>query len=562
MVKPNKIIIAFLCIVATVFVFLTYSFLSFTSVGGGAVRLNSPDETANYFFARTFAKDSQIGYEEPLLEVSKGVVHARSMTTAGSRVVPVGFLGLTVLYGTLAKVFGVGALLFFTPFLAVVTAFAFYFLLKRIFSRTVAALSGVLLLIHPAYRYYASRGMLPNVLFVDLLILGALCLAIAYEKKRHWLSFVGGILLGAALTVRLSEMLWVLGAGCILALVSLRRRTLPILFLCVLGLAVPLGIFFSLNKAVYGHPLLFGYQMTATYESVSSLDKTLNLLWHFDPAALPALQASMAETIAKARVYAFPFGFEPATFSLHFNQYGVTMFWWFSLLVAFGFFIVLRNALYDMVTRHRFRVLVYTGMTLFVGFWLTAFYGSWIFFDNSAEEVTIGNSYVRYWLPMYLLSIPFAASTLAAVMRGRSASLARFAAATACVIVLMYFSGNTIFIQFRDSQLAVAKNIKSYQDSARQIQAVTPPDAVIFSERSDKNFFPERKVAQSFKDFAEKDLVPPLVERVPVYYYGLWSELDAEYISRHYFSDYNLHWEHTAEFGNNERLFRVVKNGE
>ncbi|MDP2629870.1 MAG: glycosyltransferase family 39 protein, partial [Candidatus Uhrbacteria bacterium] len=292
----RKIAIGFLCVLAIVPVFLTYSYLSFASVGGGTVRLNSPDETANYFFARTFARDSQIGYEEPLLESSKGVVHARSMTTAGSRVVPVGFLGLTVLYGALAKVFGVGALLFFTPFLAVVTAFAFYFLLKRFFSRTVAALSGVLLLIHPAYWYYASRGMLPNVLFVDLLILGALCLAVAFEKKRHWLSFVGGILIGTALTVRLSEMLWVLGAGCILALITLRRRTCIGILACIIGLAIPLGVFFSLNKAIYGHPLLFGYQMTATFESVSSLDKTLELLKHFSFSALPALQASIAET--------------------------------------------------------------------------------------------------------------------------------------------------------------------------------------------------------------------------------------------------------------------------
>ncbi|MDP2630518.1 MAG: hypothetical protein Q8P56_03865, partial [Candidatus Uhrbacteria bacterium] len=380
--------------------------------------------------------------------------------------------------------------------------------------------------------------------------------------KRHWLSFVGGILIGTALTVRLSEMLWVLGVGCILALVTLRRRTLLGILACIIGLAIPLGVFFSLNKAIYGHPLLFGYQMTATYESVSSLDKTLELLKHFSFSALPALQASIAETFAKARVYAFPFGFEPATFSLHFNQYGVTMFWWISLLVAFGFFIVLRQAILDIVKRRGFRRILYIVTTLFIGFWLTAFYGSWIFFDNSAEEVTIGNSYVRYWLPMYLLSIPFAASTLAYVLRGRSGFIARFAAVSACIVVMMFFSGKTVFFQFRDSQFAVAENIRSYQDGARQIQEVTSPDAVIFSERSDKNFFPERKVAQSFKDFAEKDLVPPLVERVPVYYYGFWNEKDAEYISRRYFSEYNLHWEHAAELGNNERLFKVVKNGE
>ncbi len=545
-----------------IFVFLVYSFLSFASVSGGVVRLNSPDETANYFFARTLAQTGQIGYQEPLLAVSKGVVHPRSMTTAGDKVVPVGFLGLTILYGFLAKILGVGAILFFTPFLAVCSALAFYFLLKRIFSQRVAALSAVLLLIHPAYWYYASRGMLPNVLFVDLLIIGALCVTLAFEKKQLWLSCLGGIVIGTALTVRFSEVLWVVGAGLLLALAAVRRRTLLLIMCCALGCTIPLGVFFSLNKAVYGHPLLFGYQITATYESVSALDRTLDLLRNFSISAIPELKESIGQTLEKARAYAFPFGFDPAVFSLHFYQYGIQMFWWFSLLVVFGFFIVFRRALYDCFVHRRYRLILYSATTLFGGFWLTAFYGSWIFFDNSAEAVTIGNSYVRYWLPMYILTLPFASSALTYFLKSRSGWLARFAGVSACVVVLLYFSGNAVLLQFPDSTLEVAKNIGRYQEGARQIQAVTPGDAVIFSERSDKNFFPERKSAQSFKDFAEKDLVSPLVERVPVYYYGLWSEKDAEYISHHYFTEYALHWEHVAEFGNNERLFWVVKNAE
>lgn len=541
-------------------IFLVYSFLSFASISGGVVRLNSPDETANYYFARSFAQTGQIGTEEPLLEVSKGVVHPRSMTTAGDKVVPVGFLGLTILYGSLAKIFGAGVILFFTPFLAVFSAAAFYFLLKRIFSKQVAALSSLLLLIHPAYWYYASRGMLPNVLFVDLLIIGALCVTLAFEKRKWWLSCLGGVLFGTALTVRFSEVLWVVGAGLVLALVTARRRTLAGILCCIIGCAIPLGIFFSLNKAVYGHPLLFGYQITATYESVSALDHTIDLLRNFSISAIPELKESIGQTIEKARVYAFPFGFDPATFSLHFYQYGIEMFWWFSLVGIFGFFIVFRRALYDCFGRQRYRLIVYIGTTLFVGFWLTAFYGSWIFFDNSAEIVTIGNSYVRYWLPMYILTLPFVASVFAYFLKSRSGFIARYACVAASFIILLYFSGNAVLLTYPDSMLAIAKNIVRYQDGAHQIQAVTPEDAVIFSVRSDKNFFPERKVAQSFKDFAEKDLVPPLVEHVPVYYYGLWNEKDAEYISRRYFGEYHLRFEHVAEFGNNERLFRVIES--
>ena len=258
MQRYRRIIFFFLGAIALLSVFCVYSFLSFTSVSGGVVRLNSPDETANYFFARTYAQSGQIGYDEPLLASSKGVVHPRSMTTAGNRVVPVGFLGLTVLYGLLGKLFGVYAILFLTPFFAVCSAYLLYLLLKRIFSKNIAALSGVLLLIHPAYWYYATRGLLPNVLFVDLLLVGCLCTALGFEKKRTWCALFGGVFVGLALTVRLSEIIWVFAAATLLALVTLRRKTLAGIFLFIIGCALPLGILFSFNKSVYGHPFLCG----------------------------------------------------------------------------------------------------------------------------------------------------------------------------------------------------------------------------------------------------------------------------------------------------------------
>ncbi|MBI4599675.1 glycosyltransferase family 39 protein [Candidatus Uhrbacteria bacterium] len=558
MKRYRKIIIGFLCAAAVVLIFLAYSLLSFASIDGGTVRLNSPDETANYFFVRSIAQTGQIGYDEPLLAISKGVVHPRSMTTAGDKVVPVGFLGLAVVYGFLAKIFGTWAILFFTPLLAVCSAFAFYALLRRIFPRSVAALSAVLMLVHPAYWYYAARGMLPNILFVDLLIIGALCVACAFEKKRWWLSLLGGLLIGSALTVRFSEILWVSAAAIVFIIAGLRRRTVAGILLGILGCAIPLGIFFSLNKAVYGHPLLFGYQMTATYESVSALDRTLDILRHFSMSALPALKESVVETLEKARSYAFPFGFDPPTFSVHFYQYGIGMFWWFSLLTVFGFFIVLRKALYDCFRRHRYRPMGYIALALFVGSWLTAFYGSWIFFDNIAEEVTIGNSYVRYWLPMYLLSLPFAASTLVFFLRGAAGRVPRTLIVIAIVAVLMFFSGKAVLYEYRDSVFPVAENITRYHKNAEWISTMTPSDAVIFSERSDKNFFPQRRVAQSFPNLAERDLVPPLVARVPVYYYSLWTVADADYVSTRYFAEYGLRLSLVASFGEGERLYKVI----
>ncbi len=550
----------FLFLIAFSVVFLVYSFLSFTSVNGAAVRLNSPDETANYFFSRTFAERGTIGYTEPLLSVSKGVVHPRSMTTAGDKVVPVGFMGLAVLYGAIGKIVGSYGILFITPFLAVLAALLFYHVLRRLFDRRTAGLSAVLLLIHPAYWYYASRGMLPNILFVDLLLIAALFFCFAYEQKKIRWFLATGVFVGLALTVRLSEIVWVVFGAVILFAATFRRWGMVRFLSFAIGAIIPLVVLLQFNAHVYGHPLIFGYQTASTYESVSALDRTLALIRTFSPDTIPELQVSIADLFTKAQSYMFPFGFNPPVFQDHFQTYGIRMFWWFSLLSGLGLLVVLRKGLISYMHARDSRLLFYLFATGAIGFWLVAFYGSWVFYDNISEEITIGNSYVRYWLPLYIMSIPLAAAPLSFVLERVCGRAVRTLVVASCVALLTLFSGQTVLATYRDSLFAVAENIKAYQRSAQWIAQHTPEGAVIFSERSDKNFFPERKVAQSFKDFAEKDLSAALVDHVPVYYYGFWNTTDAEYISRHYFTDFGMHWEYIADFANNERLYRLEKN--
>lgn len=543
-----------------IFIILAYSILSFSSIQAGRVKLNSPDETANYFFARTLAQTNAIGYAEPLLLQSKGVVHPRSMTTAGDKVVPVGFLGLAVIYGMLGKAFGAQTMLFFTPILAVLSAGIFYFFIRNIFSRRVAALSAALLLIHPAYWYYASRGMLPNILFVDILLLGALFLVMAEQKKQTMLYLLGGLFAGFALTVRLSEIIWVVGALFITGAVMLGKRFFIAAILTAFGIAIPIAGLFFLNAQVYGHPLIFGYQSAATYESVASFDRVLALVRDFSVAQFPEIKNEFGVMLAKLRGYAFPFGFAPLTFQKNFQEYGIAMFWWFTLPTVFGFLIVLKKGLYDLFAARKKTLIVYTAISLLVGYWLVAFYGSWVFYDNISEEVTIGNSYVRYWLPLYVLSLPFVASLFVWLTAGQSRGRAsRVLLATSTIVVMLFFSGKAALYEYRDSIFPIAENIKSYHRSAAWITTVTEQDAVIFSERSDKNFFPERRVAQSFPNLAERALVPPLAERVPVYYYSMWTPKDADYVSQRYFSDHGLRLELVEPFQNGERLYKVVR---
>src|SRR3989338_2867794 len=60
-------------------------------------KLNSPDETANYFFIKQFAQSGELSVREELNLVSP-IVHQRSVNVRGDQLVPGGFIGLILLY--------------------------------------------------------------------------------------------------------------------------------------------------------------------------------------------------------------------------------------------------------------------------------------------------------------------------------------------------------------------------------------------------------------------------------------------------------------------------------
>src|SRR3989338_5706310 len=89
-----------------------YSWLSFVSgppVGGRI--FNSPDETANFYFTKLFAESGQLAVENPL-PVDLG---PRAMRAEGGRLSPGIFLGIILLYGAIAKVFGSWIIIYLTP---------------------------------------------------------------------------------------------------------------------------------------------------------------------------------------------------------------------------------------------------------------------------------------------------------------------------------------------------------------------------------------------------------------------------------------------------------------
>ena len=242
-------------------------------------------------------------------------------------------------------------------------------------------------------------------------------------------------------------------------------------------------------------------------------------------------------------------------------QYFATLFWWFVLPIAIGILVLMRNGFQALFTKRDIRPLAYILYGSLICFWMTAYYGSWVVQDNITNIPTIGNSYIRYWLVLYALALPGVASLLVFLFdRAKWAGLQRFAV-LGIVAVIVFFSFDAVVVDSNESLIAVRDSIRLSREKWYQVKELTENNSVIISVRSDKIFFPERRVMESIKDFQEAVFIPQLLNAgIPVYYYGLWNKPAADTISRRYLAILGVHLEYIATVGGGESLFAVRRD--
>src|SRR3989339_415907 len=185
--------------------------------GKGSVFV-SPDETANAWFIQQFASQGTFRSFDALNLDLQGLVHPRSMIVISGWMMPVGFLGLSTLYGVMSALLGTSVLAFLTPACALLAVFAFRQLVKQWFDEQIANSSTIILLVHPALWYYTARGLMPNVLFVSLLVFALYAWFVGF-RNRTLSVFLSGLFVGLAAFVRASEVYWI-GLVCLVLIVA------------------------------------------------------------------------------------------------------------------------------------------------------------------------------------------------------------------------------------------------------------------------------------------------------------------------------------------------------
>jgi len=485
-------------------------------VGGMYV---SPDETANAFFAKTFVRTGALSVFEPLNADLGDALHPRSVISIASRLVPSGFIGLPVIFGTVASFTGYWSLPFLTPLLAALALFAWYATIKKIFDREVALLSAILLAIHPAWWYYSARSFMPNVPFVALLILAAYLLVVRPSRAQRFAIVdpaLAGSLAALALFIRPSEIVWLTAASVIAVFPLLIGRrgqgwsivtTWRPIAAFLAGLAIAIIPLFAFNASTYGSPLTTGYTAVASAEAGESV-------------APIATASQPSQTFKPLQALLFPFGLSKHDVKVNMLSYGFGLFWWMTVLAVIGFPLAFPRK--SLAKEHHAARKSYLAFAVVASAYLALMYGSWTFFDNpDPTQVTIGNSHVRYWLPAFVLATPFVALGIRWISRRAFTDFARRAAVAVLVTLCLGLSVRVAFLSPQDGIVTAANGLAESRTTRDTVLDLTERDSVIVVDRADKLFFPYRRVLYPLRDDATYALMPRIALRVPLYYYGI-----------------------------------------
>jgi len=497
----------------------------------------SPDETANRYFIEQFADTFSLKGEQHALMQEFDRLHPRSTLIVDGQVVPGSFLGLPFLYGVMAFIFGSWILWILTPALTLLAAHAWRRMTAMFFGESVGNIAFVLFLLHPAVWYYSSRGLMHNMLFFDVLVMSIwFWLSRPLGQKNAtpsiWNELLSGLCLGLALFVRTSEVIWIVVILFAAAIIWWRsiswRRTRAFLF----GLAVGIFCLLFWNTVVYGGPFVTGYTINTPIPAVTEL--------------------SLSDSVDALNV--LPFGIHPKSMWVHFSSYGVSMFWWLSLLALPGVFLFIFQKSY----KRTLRSMMVLGSV--IALWLVTMYGSWEIHDNpDPTQITMANSYVRYWLPMYVCTTPLIALTIHWLRsRGQSHFSQGLIVAT-LLIAVVGFNLNAVFLQGQDGLFRVKDDLEYSATIQASVLRYTEPDSVIIVDHADKIFFPHRLVWYLLRDEETYEAMPKLVEQTGLYYYGItFPQDDMDYLNGFKLKQAGLKIE-LVETYRLESLYRISK---
>jgi hypothetical protein len=313
------------------------------------------------------------------------------------------------------------------------------------------------------------------------------------------------------------------------------------------------------NQILYSSPLYGGYgEMNRSISDISAAGAELvNQATH----QIPAYQ----EIFDKVFKNVFFFGFHPGQSLEMFRYYVLDMFPYLAGLSALG--------LLGLITlnfpKPRRKYLVYVLVWASLSAILILYYGSWRFSDNPSGNHTIGNSYTRYWLPIYLMAIPLAAVTIELVLKiffyffRKHHSYRILVSGSAAVVVFLMAINSLNFLVFgpEEGLINLYYNMQTDRAMGRLVIDNTSNEAIIMTQYHDKVFFPERRIIMG--TITEEQYYPELYKLLkyyPVYYFNFsFTPAAVDYLNNGRLAKQNLKIELIKQTSAKFSLYKVSK---
>ena len=426
----------------------------------------SPDETSYAVIAKWIATTGVASAPESYAPAYPWI-HPRSFASVGLSIVPVGFLGWPWFLSVFYSLFGQNALPWIGTLLVLSSVWPLFRLLRR-FGAGGAWFGLLVGFTFPALILFTNRGLFPNAPMIAFSLWAIYLLRQWSDRRPAFLailwSFAIGFVIALAIAIRPIELPWLL-PWLVWAGWSARPRRVDVIA-ALLGMVLVFLPTAWLAHATYGNWFSIGYWVQQ----------------NVDPS-LAAPSVSVAPLIVDRSI--LPFGLHPNNIRWNVQAFLLNFLWPWTLLLTAG-------AL-TFLARRRFRLKGTEALVPFlialwtIGYLLTI-YGSGLYADHvRVGAVTIGNSFLRYLLPLAPLTA-WAFAYLWSVLPKRLVVRivgALLACSLAAFGVYRAYAGD-------DESLRTTRvELVRYAQIREATKGWFHPGDVIVSERSDKIFFPE-----------------------------------------------------------------------
>jgi hypothetical protein len=449
--------------------------LSYLPFFGSQVFL-SPDETGVFVAAKNWAEQGTVVIGEKLAPVIPWL-HPRSWISHASSIVPVGFLGWGWIISWFIKILGPASASIGAMLVILSCIYPLYRLLRPI-GKAPAFIGVIVAVTSPAFVLYGNRSLFPNAAIISLALWSAWIFRdlILLQKTDGWrdriLLVLFGLLSGLTLAIRPVEAIWIIPWFIVLGW-SWRPSIKQAMW-------IVLGLFLALAPLAWQAQVAYDGFWKAGY-------------WMKGNSVMVATTAPEPQNIYTPEL--FPFGIHPK--SIAWNAYsflGMTLFpWMVPLLIMFALVVIgivkdeSRSNMFERLKKFASGV---RGKYFLAALWTFAFlvlyYGNGKYLDNITGAATIGNSYIRYLLPLGFIS------ALAIAWIYRLAAISRYGRLVVItIVVLLAFTGIwRAYAADAEGLLTGRQELARYSSVREATGQWFKPGDIILSERSDKIFFP------------------------------------------------------------------------